>query len=55
MAQMERLSAMADIEAAHFAFDAARVELAATADATPLCNLLEQGIAPACQALRADQ
>ena len=52
---MERFAAMANVEAAHLALDAARVETPATADAAPARDLLEQRVAPARQALRGER
>jgi hypothetical protein len=54
MSLVEWLAAMADVEVTHFAFDAARIEVRTTADATPACDLCEQCIAPFRQALRGE-
>jgi hypothetical protein len=54
MPLMERYVTMADVEVAHLALDAARVEATATADAAATRDLLEQGVAPLRQALRGE-
>ena len=46
---------MANVEVAHLALDATRVEAAATADAVPMRDLGEQRVAPVRQALRGEQ
>ena len=55
MPLMERLAAMANVEVAHLALDAPRVEAPSAADAAPACDLVEQRIAPAPQALRGER
>ena len=51
---MKRLAAVADVEVAHLALDAARVEAPAAADAAALCNLVKQLVAPLRQSLRGE-
>jgi hypothetical protein len=46
MPPIERFAAMANLEAAHLALDATRIESAATADAAAPGDLLEQRVAP---------
>ena len=51
MALMERLASMPDVEVAHLALDAARIEAPATADTSTACDFVEQRIAPRRQPL----
>ena len=52
MPQMERCAAMPNIEVAHLALDAARVQAPTTAHAAPARDLGQQGLAPGRQTLR---
>jgi len=52
---MQWFAAMANIEVAHLAFDAARVEAATAADTATSRDLVEQRITPMRQALRGEQ
>ena len=52
MPLMEGFAAMAHVEVAHLALDAARVEAAATADTAAASDLFEHGVAPGWQTLR---
>ena len=54
MPLMEGFAAMAHVEVAHLAFDATRVEVAATADAATFGDLIEQRFAPGSQTLRGE-
>jgi len=54
MPAMERCTAAADLEVAHLALDAARIEAAAAADAAAAANLVEQRVAPAFESLRGE-
>lgn len=55
MALVQRFAAVADIEVAHLAFDAARIEAPATADAPTPRDLVEQRITPRSQTLRGER
>jgi hypothetical protein len=55
MLPMKQLAAVANVEVAHLALDAARVEAPATADASPARDLVEQRIAPGRQSLRGER
>jgi hypothetical protein len=49
---MERCAAAADLEVAHLALDASRIEAAAATDAAAAANLIDQCVAPAFESLR---
>jgi hypothetical protein len=55
MPSVQRLSAMADVEVAHLAFDAAGVEVATAADAATARDLGEQRVAPLRHTLRGER
>ena len=55
MPLVQQLAAMANVEVAHLAFHAARVEAAATADAATSRDFGQQRVAPMSQALRGEQ
>jgi hypothetical protein len=55
MPLVQQFASMADAEVAHLALDAARVEAPAAADASSARDLLEQRVAPRCQALRGER
>jgi hypothetical protein len=52
---MQFFAAMADVEAAHFSFDATRIEAATAADASTARNFVEQRVAPYRQTLRGER
>jgi hypothetical protein len=55
MSLVEQFAAMANVEVAHLAPDAARVEVATAADAAALRDAVEQRVTPLRETLRGEQ
>lgn len=55
MPLVQQFAAMAHVEVAHLALDAARVEAPSAADAAPMCDFIEQCVAPLRQPLRGER